>query len=384
MSDMTSTKRSFWDRPRRVIHRVGYALSNPTFLYIVKRILSSLLTLMLLVAVVTALIRLMPDTKFYDVKTYNKIKGGSGIAVAENWKNHQLYLYGIRDLDGNPRSVFTSIFTYIYWILPIPKIVPTAWKTWDCDMILNPFIGGTYFGRSISYALPVTQLLTDKMGISFVISIISTILAYLISVPFGIAMAKKPGGVADKIGNIFVVLNYAIPGLVFYLVMNQWFSTFRGADGLTIFGKSYNADKWWSLIPPIACVVFLSIPGIALWVRRFMVDELSSDYVKFARSKGLSERTIMYKHVFRNACVPLIRNLPAVFIGAIVGSYYIEQIWTIPGTGALLTRALQGASPDTQLIQGLTVIYAAMSMVSFLLGDIVTIFFDPRIKLIAE
>ena len=90
------------------------------------------------------------------------------------------------------------------------------------------------------------------------------------------------------------------------------------------------------------------------------------------------------KCIFRNASVPLIRNIPAVLIGSIVGSYFVENIWKIHGTGELLITALQGAQPDIQLIQGLTIIYAAMSMISFLLGDIVTVFFDPRIKLMAD
>ena len=111
-----------------------------------------------------------------------------------------------------------------------------------------------------------------------------------------------------------------------------------------------------------------------------MIDELSSDYVKFARAKGLSERKIMYTHVFRNAMIPMVRNIPATFISAIVGSYYLEYIWKIPGTGKLLIEALQG-TPDVQVIQSLTVVYAAMSMLSFLLGDLITVAFDPRIKL---
>ena len=89
----------------------------------------------------------------------------------------------------------------------------------------------------------------------------------------------------------------------------------------------------------------------------------------------------MYKHVFRNAVVPLVRNIPATLLGAIVGSYYVEYIWSIPGTGILLVQGLQGATPDVQLIQGLTIIYGAISMLSFMLGDIITVFFDPRIKL---
>ena len=110
-----------------------------------------------------------------------------------------------------------------------------------------------------------------------------------------------------------------------------------------------------------------------------MVDELSSDYVKFARSKGLSENRIMYTHVLRNAIVPLVRNIPATFVGAIIGSYFVEAIWKIPGTGALLINGLQKI--DVPVIQGLTVIYALLGMISFLLGDIITVFFDPRIKL---
>ena len=153
--------------------------------------------------------------------------------------------------------------------------------------------------------------------------------------------------------------------------------------GVFKFGTVYSDEKWQSLVPPIFCIVFLSIPGVSIWVRRFMVDELSSDYVKFARSKGLSENRIMYTHVLRNACVPLVRNLPATFIGAIIGSYYVEHIWSIPGTGSLLTGALSG-NPDVQLVQSLTFLYAALSMLSFLLGDIITVFADPRIKILSN
>ena len=113
-----------------------------------------------------------------------------------------------------------------------------------------------------------------------------------------------------------------------------------------------------------------------------MIDELSSDYVKFARSKGLSENRILYTHVLRNAAVPLIRNIPAVFIGSIMGSYYVEAIWGIPGTGGTLITGVQNL--DVAIVQGLTIIYALLGMLSFLLGDVITVFFDPRIKLTGE
>lgn len=382
---VTQNKVHFKDRLGRFFKAVSRALRNKTFLYIVRRTLSSIFTLLLLVAVVTALLRLLPDTKFYDVKSFNTIKGKSGLATAERWRDAQLYLAGRINLDGSRSSVLGSIFRFIYWVIPIPKAIPIQWNN-GYTVVYQYHITASYFGKSMNEpGNPfIVDLFASKMGISFRISIITTVLAYVLSVPLGIAMAKKPGGIIDKIGNIFIVLNYAIPALVFYLLMCNLFGDANGIFAWGHFGTVYDKDKWWSLVPPIFCIIFLSIPGIAIWVRRFMVDELSSDYVKFARSKGLSENRIMYTHVLRNASVPLIRGLPSIFIGAIVGSYYIEYIWSIPGTGRLLINALQGGSPDVQVVQALTVIYAAMSMLSFLLGDIVTIFFDPRIKLIAE
>ena len=366
----------------RFLNGVREALKNKTFHYILKRILTSLLTLILIVAVVTALIRLLPDTKFYDVKEYKTITQKMGRAAADNYMLRTLYLAGRRDLDGNEVSVLQSIFEYIYWILPIPKSIPIKFSA-NYSKVLESQTFLIYLGKSqnIAGSPYVTDLLVNHMGISFVISIFCTILTYIFSIPLGIAMAKKPGGPVDKVGNVFIVLNWAIPGLVFYLLMNSIMGRKDSIFGWGNFGFFYETGHWWTLVPPIFCIVFLSIPGLAIWVRRYMVDELSSDYVKFARSKGLSENTIMYKHVFRNAVIPLVRGLPATFIGAIIGSYYIETIWVIPGTGRLLINALQGASPDVQVVQGLTIIYAAMSMLSFLLGDIVTVFFDPRIKL---
>lgn len=376
-------KDSFQDKISRIFKRILKALQNETFIYIVRRILSAIITIVLLIAVVTALIRLIPDTKFYNAKDFKTLYGKNP-AVAISWRNHQLFLCGRADQDGNPRSVLFTILQYYYWILPIFKRIPQSWTDWNCTEVLKYWEGFTYFGKSILYNQYVVDLLVERMGISIIISLSSTLFTYILAIPLGIAMAKKPGGVIDKIGNVFIVLNYAIPGLVFYLVMNRVFGDPNNIFGWAKFGFSYDRDKPWSLIPPLICIIFLAIPGVSIWIRRYMVDELSKDYVKFARSKGLSERRIMYTHVFRNACIPLVRNIPAVFIGSIVGSYYIENIWSIHGTGELLINALQGSSPDIQLIQGLTIIYATMSMVSFLLGDIVTVFFDPRIKLTAD
>jgi len=325
---------------------------------------------------------LIPDTRLYSISIYNKLRATS-LAAAENYRKISLFKFGRYDLQGNPTSVFFSIFQYIYWMLPIPKSVPIVWDTRYTE-VLKYFEGWTYLGRSMDTNKFVIDMLGERIGISFRISMISIFFIYLFGYPLGVAMAKKPGGLTDKIGNSFVVLNYAIPALVFFLVINKVLGDPNGVFGSLNMGYFYSATNAMTLVPPIFSIVFLSIPGVSIWVRRFMVDELTSDYVKFARSKGLGENRIMYTHVLKNAMVPLIRNIPAVFIGSIIGGYFTEVIWSIPGTGNLLISALRNTAPDVPVIQGLTVIYALLSMTSFLLGDIVTALYDPRIKLTAK
>ncbi|MCR4562656.1 MAG: ABC transporter permease [Bacilli bacterium] len=342
-----------------------------------------MLTLVLLVALVTTLIHMLPDNKFVSDSEYSSMIAKYGQTIADNWRKTVLFKYGRVDLNGNRIPLIQSILQYIYYILPIYKEIPITWNN-RYTKVIKYWTGFVYLGRSMTSSAFVLDEFVARVPISFQVTMLALLLTYIIAYPLGIAMAKKPGGVVDKIGNVFIVLNYAIPALVFYLFMNIVFGDPNGIFGWAKFGYYYNANNpsFWNLVPPILCMSFLAIPGVIIWLRRFMVDELNSDYVKFARSKGLSENKIMYTHVLRNAIVPLVRNIPATFIGAIVGSYFVEKIWSIPGTGSLFTDGLQAL--DVPVIQGLCVLYSAMSMLAFLLGDIITIFFDPRIKLQGE
>lgn len=375
-------KVSFKNQFKKNLIAVCKSFKNETFLYILKRIISSLFTIILIIALVTALIRAIPDAYILqEINSNPKIISNPDVYRAA--KAVQLFRFGRARLDGTRISIIESVIRYLLWILPYPKRIPIVWDS-EYKNVIQYVDSWVYLGRSLIQNEYVKDMLKSRIGISFIISIITVFFSYLISCPLGIAMAKKPGGIVDKIGNLFIILNYAIPGLVFYLLMNKILGNPEGIFGKLNFGYSYSEENFVSLIPPITCMVFLSIPGLSVWIRRFMVEEINSDYVKFARSKGLSENKIMYKHVFKNAFVPLVRNLPVVFIGAIVGSYYVEIIWNIPGTGNLLINAMKPTRPDVQVIQGLTVIYSFMSMMSFLLGDIITSIYDPRIKLRAE
>jgi len=373
---------AFLNITQSVGRRIKRVFSNETFLYILKRVGRTFITLILLVIVVISLIRAIPDNQLYDLATYNRLAGQSENA-AEAYKAKQLFKYGRYDLEGNPVSVFYTIGQYLWWMSPIPKSVPIAWDL-NWEEPIDFWEGTIFLGISMDTYQPVGEVLKERIGISMFISLTSVFFIYLFSYPLGVAMSKKPGGVVDKIGSIFIVLNYAIPALVFFLLMNNILGRPDGPFGWAGFSYFYQEDKPITLMPAIFSIVFLSIPGTSLWVRRFMVDELSSDYVKFARSKGLSENRILYTHVLKNAMVPLIRNIPAVFISSIIGSYFVEMIWSIPGTGNLMISALRAQRPNVPIIQGLTVVYSLLSMTSFLLGDIVTALYDPRVKLVRK
>ena len=116
----------------------------------------------------------------------------------------------------------------------------------------------------------------------------------------------------------------------------------------------------------------------AMWIRRYMIDESNKDYVKLATAKGVRSRDIMSRQIFRNAFVPLIQYIPTSFILTMVGSIYVESLYSIPGMGGLLVKCIQ--SQDNTLVQALVLIYSALSILGLILGDILMTIIDPRIS----
>jgi oligopeptide transport system permease protein len=148
--------------------------------------------------------------------------------------------------------------------------------------------------------------------------------------------------------------------------------------GLFGLPRTYDSNNVLSWLPLILTMGFTGMAGIGLWVRRYMVDEFNSDYVKFARSKGLSESRILSIHILRNAVVPLVRTFPSAVIGALFGSYYLENIYSVNGIGGAVMTAIN--SKESSLLLGIIIISAILSIISYLLGDIVTALVDPRIS----
>ena len=115
-----------------------------------------------------------------------------------------------------------------------------------------------------------------------------------------------------------------------------------------------------------------------MWVRRYMIDEFNKDYVKLARAKGASESRIMFRHVLKNAFVPMAQYLPTSFLNTIIGSIYIESLYSINGMGGLLVNAVKGS--DYTLVQVLVLLFATVGILGLILGDLLMVILDPRIS----
>ena len=133
------------------------------------------------------------------------------------------------------------------------------------------------------------------------------------------------------------------------------------------------------MILPVVCLSVGSTAGYMLWTRRYMVDELNKDYIRLAKLKGLSERKVMFRHVLKNAFVPLAQYLPYSILLTVGGSLLVERFFAVPGMGPELTNAI--SRYDVNLVQGIVLLYATMGIVGVFLGDLLMTLIDPRIKL---
>ena len=213
----------------------------------------------------------------------------------------------------------------------------------------------------------------SKMGYSFVIGICASLMAYLLGVPLGILMARKKDKLVDKIGTFYIVFIIAVPSLAYIFL----FKAIGGKIGLpTTFDMDSTSKLMFVL--PVVSLALPSIGNLMKWLRRYMIDQMNSDYVKFARSGGLSEGEIFTKHILKNAAIPIIHGIPGSVLGALVGAIITERVYVVPGAGNLLTKAINAY--DNGVIVGVTLFYALLSVISIILGDILMSLVDPRIS----
>ncbi|MFJ3045468.1 microcin C ABC transporter permease YejB [Herbaspirillum chlorophenolicum] len=245
-------------------------------------------------------------------------------------------------------------------------------------------------GRSFYHHADVWELVKSKMPVSLTIGLWTFFLTYLISVPLGIAKAVREGSRFDVLSSMAVLVGYSIPGFVlgvFLLVLFgggsflQWFPlrglTSDNWEMLSPAGKVL--DYLWHITLPITASVAGSFATMTILTKNTFLEEIRKQYVLTARAKGLSENKVLYKHVFRNALIPLVTGFPAAFIGAFfAGSLLIETLFSLDGLGLLSYESV--IRRDYPVVMGTLYLFTLIGLVVKLLGDLCYVWADPRLQ----
>ena len=307
--------------------------------YSLKRLAGSLLTLFIIIAVVFLLLRNMPEEGF--IENYDKL--------SKQQREDQLRALGLMD------PIHKQFFNFLKQL----------------------FVNGS-LGASTKYQAggDVIKIIGDKAPISIILGVISMALSLVMGLPLGAAMARSKGKFWDKFGTAFIVFINAVPSAVYYIFIQLYGTNWMGID--LLFEKS----NWITWILPVFSMSLGSAASYAMWLRRYMLDEINKDYIRLARAKGVPGRSLMFSHVFRNAFVPMIQYIPASLLYTVAGSLYIESLYSIPGMGGLLVKAI--GLQDNPLVQALVMIYSCIGIVGLLMGDLLMAVIDPRINFVKK
>jgi microcin C transport system permease protein len=260
---------------------------------------------------------------------------------------------------------------------------------WERFLILARDYSTFHLGRSYYRDAPVISLIREKLPVSMSLGLWMTLISYAISIPLGISKAVRDGSRFDVWSSGVVIVGYAIPSFLFAILL---LTLFGGGSfwalfplrGLTSDNFAYLdwphkiLDYLWHITLPVASLVIGSFATSTLLTKNSFLDEIRKAYVQTARMKGLSERQVLYGHVFRNAMLIVIAGFPGAFVGAFfTGSLLIERVFTLDGLGYLSYESL--INRDYPVVLGTLYIFALVGLVVNLMSDVTYTLIDPRI-----
>lgn len=302
--------------------------------YLIRRVLISLATLLLIVFILFMLLQFMPGSPFND----------------ERITPQQRELMNIRY--GLDKPVLVQFFNYV-------------------KNMLSGDLGVSY---SISRDVPVTTLLKSRLPISFELGFWAVIVGTVSGLIFGTVAAFKQNSIWDTLATMLSVIGVSVPSYVFALGLSYYFG-FQWRIFPILFNLN---DKAMSMVLPVIALSLFTMASIARFTRTEMIEVLQSDYIQLAESKGVTGTRLLLKHVLRNASIPILTVLAPLIVGLMTGSMVVEQIFSIPGLGQLLVQAIQ--SNDFNIVMGISFIYSALFIFVMLIVDILYGLLDPRIR----
>ncbi len=254
-------------------------------------------------------------------------------------------------------------------------------------MMLNQFARFD-LGKSFYYPKDVWSLVKEKLPVSISLGLWTFFLSYLVSVPLGIAKAVRAGTPFDAWTSILVLIGFAIPGFVLGVALLvifggqlQWFPL-RGLvssnwSELSLVSKV--TDYLWHITLPITASVLGAFAVTTILTKNSFMEEIGKQYVLTARAKGLTESRVLWRHVFRNALIPLVTGFPSAFIGAFfTGSLLIETLFSLDGLGLLSYESVM--KRDYPVVMGTLYLFTLIGLFTKLLSDLCYLWVDPRVK----
>lgn len=245
------------------------------------------------------------------------------------------------------------------------------------------------FGESFFSKRPVIDLIIEKLPVSISLGLWTTLLTYLISIPLGIRKAVRDGTPFDMWTSVLIVIGNAIPSFLFALIL---IVLFAGGSYLQLFPlRGLVSDDWrqfswpvlvldylWHIVLPVSAMVIGGFASLAILTKNSFLDQIGQQYVLTARAKGLSERQVLYRHVFRNAMLIVIAGFPAAFVSILfTGSLLIETMFSLDGLGLLGFEA--AIRRDYPVMFGTLFIFTLIGLLLKLVSDLTYLFIDPRI-----
>lgn len=246
------------------------------------------------------------------------------------------------------------------------------------------------FGRSFMQNKDVWELIKEKLPVSMSLGLWTFLISYLISVPLGIAKAVREGSRFDTISTLFVLIGFAIPGFVLGVFLIVLFAGGSFWDLFPLRGITSDnwadlswpariADYFWHLTLPLICLVIGSFAMMTMLTKNTFIEEMRKQYVLVARAKGLSQQRVLWKHMLRNAMIPIVTGFPAAFVGAFfAGALLIESLFSLDGLGLLSYESI--IRRDYPVVLGSLFLFTLIGLVVKLISDLMYVIVDPRVQ----
>jgi peptide/nickel transport system permease protein len=292
------------------------------------------------------------------------------------------------------------VFILLHAVFPSPAIIvlgpkaqPAAIKAWNAANGFNSpvivqffrYVGQVLRGNlGYSYKLnqSVAALFGERWARSLYLSGVSLTLAVLISIPLGIYQAARRNSLGDNVATSVAFVFYAMPDFLLYLIAIQVFALSLGVLGFEASQSNSMlgiVTDWRDMTLPIVCITLLILAGFSRYMRSSAMDTLAQDYIKAARAKGLSERLVLWRHVTRNALLPMITLIGISIPALLSGNLIAETAFNYDGLGLLFYNSL--GNEDYPVLLAYTLIGAVLTVLGNMIADIALTVADPRIRL---